>query len=63
MSDKEVKKTKISINLIEIYVDALDKLVDAGVYENREEIIQDALRPLFRRFEMPPFVAKEPEES
>ena len=58
MSEEVVKKKKISINLIEIYVDALDKLVDAGVYESREEAIQDSLRPLFRRFEMPPFSAK-----
>lgn len=62
MSDKVVKK-QITVTLIKLYVDALDQLVEAGVYASRREVIQDALRTLFRRFEMPPFAAKEPEEA
>ena len=63
LSDKVVEKKKISISLIGVYVEALDRLVEAGVYESRGEAIQDALRTLFRGFEIPPFSAKKKAEE
>lgn len=53
--DKVVKK-RISLTLTEPYLEALDRLVEEGVYVDRREVIKDALRRLFRHYGMKPFV-------
>ena len=57
MSDqpKEVEKTRISVTLTRPYVDALDRLVEEGIYLSKGEIIMEALRRLFRRHGLEPF--------
>ena len=55
LSEKVVKKTKISISLTSVYVDALDQLVEAGVFASRTEIIKDGMRRIFRIYELKPF--------
>ncbi len=47
--------TRISLTLTKVYVEALDQLIDAGVFESRTEIIKDGLRRVFRSYEMKPF--------
>jgi len=42
--------------LTKVYVDALDQLIDVGVYEDRAEVIKDGLRRIFRSYEMKPFI-------
>lgn len=44
------------MTLTRIYVEALDQLVEAGLYANPQEIIKDALRRIFRHYEMKPFL-------
>jgi len=39
----------ISLKLPEVYVRALDKLVEIGLYRNRSEAIRVAIRDLLRR--------------
>ena len=39
-----------------VYIEALDRLVEEGVYVDRREVVKDSLRRLFRHYGMPPFV-------
>ena len=55
MSD-ETSKRRFNVTLTESYLKALDQLVEAGVYVNHQEIVKDALRIVFRLYEMKPFV-------
>ncbi len=55
MSDKKAG-TRISLTLTNVYIEALDKLVDVGVYADRAEAVKDGLRRVFRSYEMKPFV-------
>lgn len=55
LSDKATR-TRISLKLTKVYVEALDKLVDVGVYEDRAELIKDGMRRIFRQYEMKPFL-------
>lgn len=54
-SSKKVDKKRISITLAGIYLEALDRLVEAGVYVNRLEAIKDALRHIFLHYGIKPF--------
>jgi len=60
VSDK-VEKTRISVTMTKAYVDALDHLVEEGLYLNRGEIVLEALRHLFRSHGIEPFPYKEAE--
>ena len=62
MSEKLVKK-RVCATLTKPYLDALDRLVQEGVYINRRELVKDALRRLFRHYGIEPFGAEEPEEA
>ena len=55
MSNKP-DKTHVSLNLTGVYVEALDRLIEEGLYVDRQEIIKDALRRIFRHYEMKSFV-------
>ncbi len=49
-------KTRVSLTLTGVYVEALDRLVEEGLYVDRREVIKDALRRLFRHYEIKSFV-------
>ena len=52
-------KTCITVTLTEVYLDALDRLVEKGVYVSQQSAIRDALRYLLRFQRMEPFSQKE----
>jgi len=47
MSDKAAR-TRITLTLTTVYVEALDHLVEEGLYMEYQAAIRDALRHLFR---------------
>ena len=47
--------SKLDVTMTQAYVDALDLLVEEGLYLNRGEIILDALRRLLREQGIEPF--------
>jgi len=54
LSEKSDKK-RFSVTLTTAYVEALDGLVDVGVYLDLQDVIRDALRRLFRSHRIEPF--------
>ncbi len=62
MSDKSAR-IRSSLVLTQVYVDALDWLVEEGLYMEHQVAIRDALRRLFRHHGIEPFTDKgaEPE--
>jgi len=48
-------RTRIGLTLTRIYVDALDRLVNEGIYMEHQVAIRDALRLLFRHHGLEPF--------
>ncbi len=65
MSDKSDRK-RIGLTLTKVYVDALDQLVEEGLYMEHQEAIRAALRRLFQFYGLEPFTDKgaelEPED-
>lgn len=55
MSDKAAKK-RVSLTLTKAYEDALDQLVEKGIYLEHQVAIRDAMRLLFRHHGIEPFV-------
>lgn len=53
MSDKA--KTRVSVTLTKAYLEALDRLVQEGIYLSKGEIVMEALRSLFRERGIEPF--------
>jgi len=49
------KRERVQVLLTESYLNALDLLVERGVYGERQVAIRDALRILFRSHNIPPF--------
>lgn len=47
--------SKLDVTLTKAYVDALDRLVEEGLYLDRGEIILEALRGLLRDYRIEPF--------
>ena len=65
MSEKPEKaeKVRVSVTMTGTYVEALDHLVDEGLYLGRGEIVLEALRRLFVGYGLESFSLKlEPEE-
>lgn len=52
----ELVKKRISVTLTKPFLDAMEGL--ESIYVNREEIIKDALRRLFRHYGIEPFGAE-----
>jgi len=48
-------KIRVSVTLTQFYLEALDHLVEEGVYLSKGEIILDALRSLLRQNGIEPF--------
>lgn len=57
LTDKP-EKSRVSVTMTDLYINALDDLVEKGLYLNRGEAILEALRHFFRRYGMEPFAAK-----
>ena len=57
LSEKSTRH-RISLTLTEVYLDALDQLVEEGLYMEQQDAIRDALRRLFRHHEIDPFTDK-----
>lgn len=53
------KKKCVCVTLSVPFLDAFDCLLEADVYVSRADIFKDALRRLFRHYELLPFVADE----
>ena len=53
MSDKA--KTRVSVTLTKAYLDALDRLVEEGIYLSKGEIVLEALRLHLRQQGIEPF--------
>ena len=45
-------KKRVSVVLTNPYLVAMDRLIREGVYDSRAEVIKDALRRLFRHYEI-----------
>lgn len=48
-------KTRVSVTMTKTYVEALDLLVDKGIYLARGEAVLEALRDLFGEHQIEPF--------
>ena len=57
MSEKK-DRTRINTTLTKSYIDAMDYLIDEGLYLGRGEVILDALRLLFGFYGIAPFYPK-----
>jgi len=55
---EKVDKKRISVTLTSVFVDALDQLVEAGIYMEQQAAIRDALRRLFQFHGIEPFGEK-----
>jgi len=53
---EKVEKIRVSVTMTKPYLDTLDRLVEEGVYLSRGEVVNDALRRLFRSYEIEQFV-------
>jgi len=60
VSDKATKK-RVSVTLTNSYLEALDQLVEEGIYLEHQVAIRDAMRLLFRHHNIAPFAKKEVE--
>ena len=60
MSEKAAR-SRISLTLTKVYIEALDKLVDMGIYMEHQAAIRAALRSFFQFHGIEPFNDKEAE--
>jgi len=60
--DKAAKK-RLGLTLTQVYVDALDQLVDEGIYMEYQVVIREALRFFFRHLRIEPFYSELVEEA
>lgn len=57
MSEK-VEKIRVSVTMTKTYLDALDSLVEKGIYLGRGDAILEAVRNLLKGYGVEPFVEK-----
>jgi len=55
-------KTRVSVTMTEPYVEALDRLVEEGIYFTRGEAVLEALRMFLKERGIEPFCLDEPIE-
>ena len=55
MEGSDKTKTRVSVTLTRPYLDAMNRLVEEGVYMSKGAIIVEALRDLLRRRGIEPF--------
>lgn len=61
MSNKS--KTRVSVTMTKPYLDALDRLVEEGIYLGRGDAILDALRYFLKNQGIEPFCLEEEEQG
>ena len=54
-------RTRIGLTLTRVYLEALDHLVDEGIYMEHQDAIRDSLRKTFRAYGLETFTDKETE--
>lgn len=54
----KAEKIRVSVTMTKPYVEALDSLVEKGIYLGRGEAILEALRNLFKGYGVEPFATK-----
>jgi len=60
---EKTEKIRVSVTMTTTYVEALDHLVEEGLYLGRGEIVLEALRRLFGGYGLEPFSLKpDPED-
>lgn len=47
-----IQKKRVGITIAKPYLEGMDLLIKDGLYENRAEIVKDALRRLFNHYEI-----------
>ncbi len=52
MPKYEKKIEKVRVGLPQIYVDGIDELIKEGVYMDRSEAVKEALRRLFKHYNL-----------
>jgi len=57
LSEKAVKR-RYSLTLTNVYVEALDQLVEKGIYLEHQVAIRDAMRHLFQSHRIEPFYSE-----
>ena len=57
MSD-QATRIRVSLTLTKVYIDALDQLVEEGIYMEHQDVIRAALRLLFQFHGIEPFTDK-----
>jgi len=57
MSDSATR-IRLTLTLTKVYVDALDRLVEMGVFMEHQVAIRDSLRRTFRAYGLEPFTDK-----
>lgn len=55
-----VEKSRNNVTLTKIYTDALNELVEIGMYVDRQDAMREALRDLFKKHDMHPFKTTKP---
>lgn len=58
-----MERRRVYLTLTQPYLDALDYLVEEGIYLNIQEAIRDSLRITFRAQGIPPFYPQEAESQ
>jgi Arc/MetJ-type ribon-helix-helix transcriptional regulator len=48
-----MEKKRVDVTMAYPYLKGMELLIKDGLYENQTEIIKDALRRLFRHYELP----------
>jgi len=59
----KVKKTRVNVTLTKPYLDALDHLVEKGIYLSKGEVVLEGLRLIFRHHGLDPFKLLEEAEE
>lgn len=62
VSEKLVRR-RVCVSLTKPYLDAVERLIKEGVYAGRGDLIRDALRRLFRHYEIRVFLDSSPARS
>ncbi len=52
-------KKRISTTVTKFYIESIDWLLSEGIYLTRGEVVLEALRDLFRRYELVPSVEED----
>ncbi len=47
-----MEKKRVDVTMASPYINGMELLIKDGLYENQTEIIKDALRRLFRHYEL-----------